>query len=153
MPRVSSLDALGANGQIHVLDLELHENALGGASSNDHFDSDRVREAGNLLKRVCTKQSIAGGYSVTALREGDIRVRCGFANRHDRDIIANFAGAASQSAGPWASCRRFVLDPETVEALIAVAIPRDIKGPGRRARERQRDEEGQRGLRWKVRGG
>lgn len=123
---------------------------LGGANKTDPFDSARLREAGNLMKRVCTKQVISGAYAISATRDGAVpRIYCGFETRADRDAIAELAGAGpALSGGTWASRRQILLDTAKEQALNAAAIPRDNKGAGRRARKRDHQEEEYLSLRW-----
>jgi hypothetical protein len=152
MKRHSSIDSLGDPSLVHLLEIELSPDVLGGIRAGDTFDGERIREAANLLKRVCTKQKVAGDYAVTAARDTNISVRCGFLNVRERDLIGDLAGAVILSAPPWASRRYLLLDPATEVLLNESGVPRDSKGAGRRAKQKAEKDEVDRGLRWKMRG-
>ncbi len=154
MTRHSSLDALGDPSLVHLLEIELSPDTLGGVRSVDPYDGERIREAANLLKRVCSKQKLAGEYAVAPARGTNISVRCGFRDVRERDLIGDLAGASVVvSPPPWASRRYCLLDPAREVVLGAAGKPRDNKGAGRRAQAKAVKDQDEQGLRWKVRGG
>lgn len=152
MTRFSSIEALGDASLVHLLEIELSLDVLGGKRTGDPFDGERIREASNLLKRVCTGQKILGDYAVTSARDTNIRVRCGFLDVRERDLIGDLAGAIVAPSLHWASRRHCLLDPAIETFLNAAGTRKDNKGPGRRAREKGRKDEDDRTLRWRVRG-
>jgi hypothetical protein len=152
MTRHSSVEALGDPSLVHLLEVELSSDVLGGTRAADAFDGERIREAANLLKRVCTKQKVAGDYAVSGVRAGNISVRCGFLDVRERDLIGDLGGAVVLTGGPWATRRYILLDPASEALLSDAGTPRDNSSAGRRARDRARKAEDDRGLRWKVRG-
>ena len=151
MARRSWIGALGDPSVVHLLEFEIGKEALGGAKAEDPFDSGCLREAGNLIKRVCTKQAISGDYAVSSLRDGAVvHVQVGFLLLADRDALADRVGALSGEAGAWASRRHFLLDAEKAEILNAAGVPRDNRGAGRKAREKARAIEQELGPRWII---
>lgn len=152
MPRRSAPEHLGPASTVHLVEVELDQHTLGGRSPTDPYDRDRGREAANLFRRFCKKQEMLADYAVVAVRIGSVRVRCGFADVIDRDRLIDVARAEPVDPGPWASRARIWLDPDTEEVLEEASIPRDTRGPGRRAYERRLKEEEDRGLLWIVRG-
>jgi hypothetical protein len=58
--RRSSIADLGSQAAIHLLELQMSRDLLGGPQETDPFDNDRIKYVGNLLKRVISRQSLAG---------------------------------------------------------------------------------------------
>ena len=150
MAKLSSIEALGESANVHLLEIELGNHVLGGAREGDPFDGERSREAGNLLRRVCTGQSIPGDYAIKAIREGAIRVRCGFVDVADCNIVAKLADAKPVKPLSWGSRWHLVLDTAKEEALNAAGTNRDNRSAGRLAREKFVALERERGLLWRT---
>jgi hypothetical protein len=149
MVRRSSIIELGSDADIHLLELEMSRDLLGGLHKADPFDSARIKNIGNLLKRVTAPRSLAGDWALGSVREGGAaRIRWAFLSSVDAADMANLVGASLVSAEGWASRRYVVLDERMREVLESVANPADTRGPGRRARERALKAEGDRSLLW-----
>lgn len=142
MRRVSSLQELGPQSSVHLVEISIDDRVMGGPADNDPFDRDRGREVANLIRRVCTRQAPASDHAVVAVRMGSIRVLCGFLGVGDRDWMMELSGAEAVAPGEWASRAHALLDPAKLDTLEGASAPKDTRGAGRRARQRQiRDEE------------
>lgn len=150
MVRRSSFVDLGSDSAIHLLELEMSSDLLGGFQQADPFDSARIKTIGNLLKRVIAPRSLEGDWALGSVREGGAaRIRWGFLASGDAAAMANLIGASLVSPEGWASRRFIVVDEKIREVLESVANPADTRGAGRRARERALKDESDRSLRWR----
>ena len=149
MPKVSWADLAQAPARAHLLVARLDASFFGGKVTNDPFDSHRLREAVNLMGRVCTRFKLPGAHTATTSRaQGASLVLCLFELREDRDRVAELAAATTPGdAGEWASRRDFLLCARVHERLVAVGGETDNRYAGRRRRERDREAAAQT-LRW-----
>lgn len=140
---------LGPEADVHLLELELSSDLLGGLHPTDPYDSARIKTIGNLLKRVMAPRASADDWAIGSVREsGAARVRWGFLSSDDATDMAKLIGASLASPSGWASRRHIVVDERIRQVLESAANPADTRGAGRRAREKALKAEHDRILRW-----
>ena len=149
LPKVSWADLAQAAARAHLLAARLDASFFGGKVANDPFDSHRLREAVNLMARVCTQLKLPGAHAATTSRaQGASLVLCLFELPEDRDKVAELAAPATPGeAGEWASRREFLLCARVHDRLVAVGGETDNRYAGRRRRDRDREAAAQT-LRW-----
>ncbi len=151
LSKVTWADLAQSPAKAHLLIGELESSFFGGKIANDPFDSQRLREAVNLMGRVCTRLKLGGSYTATTSRaeSGSSMVLCLFGKLEDRDRVADLARARIAEDDPkgWASRRIFSLCSAVHECLVAVGGETDNRYASRRRREREHAAAA-RSLRW-----
>ncbi len=151
LSKVTWADLAQIPAKAHLLIGELESSFFGGKVANDPFDSQRLREAVNLMGRVCARLKLDGSYTATTSRaeSGSSMVLLPV-----RETRGSRQGRRSR---PRASRRRrckrmgepahFPLCPAVHECLVAVGGETDNRYAGRRRRERDHAAAA-RSLRW-----
>ena len=137
MPKVASLDDVGEVR--HLLWVDIGSDLLGGISPQDPFDTDRLRDATNLIRRACAKSRVRGKYYISPQRLAEgAAAHCWFEVDADRDHLAQFGKPDAVAVEHCASAKRICLDRVVYKALEEMAGPPD-SNPGRREMKRKQE--------------
>ncbi|MDB5578677.1 MAG: hypothetical protein JWR80_3853, partial [Bradyrhizobium sp.] len=112
-----------ALGEVHELLAQLAPSFGGGPKEGDPFDTVRLREAYNLLARMCKRLGITGRYSISALRGVTPMVSLALESAGDYERVVLLTGTDGEDLGP--ARKSFTLDEATYIRLLDVAGPPD----------------------------
>lgn len=135
-----------ALGEAHELVAQLAAGFLGGPKDTDPFDTARLREASNLMARMCTRLGLAERYAITPMRGATPMVGLAFASSADFERVALLSRAAGNELGP--ARKSFTLDEETHAQLLEVAGEPDYDRAERRNKAKTEDQSAALSQRW-----
>lgn len=148
--RLNWSDVMSRPGSFFLLVGHLHPSFGGGPQGP--YDSHRLRFAGDLMKRCCSRLGFTGEFSVEGSREGGTpTVHVAVANEADLARLTSVTSCRPEPAESWKAKADFELTDALHGRLLEVAGPPDHRGAGRRARERKARDQEEQSLRWRVR--
>lgn len=122
-----------------------------GPCDSDPFDTARVRFAVNLMARYCSGLPLQGPIALQGGRDGrHTLVKLATSDPADFRKLNTVLASTPAPAGDWQEQGHFVLDDVLHRKLLRIAGAPDMRGAGRRAKERQAAEQEDRSLRWRV---
>jgi len=142
-------DIMSQPGSYVLLIGRLDDSFAGG--QGDPYDGQRLRFAGELMKRLCTALALEGGIAIEGSRStGGAVVHIAVESAADLERLSVLGASELVPAPPWKAKGKFELTEELHRRLLALAGPPDLRGAGRRARERKDQQEQDRSLRWNT---
>ncbi|MDB5578748.1 MAG: hypothetical protein JWR80_3924 [Bradyrhizobium sp.] len=117
----------------YELVVEIGADFAGGPKADDPFDTARLREACNLMARLCTRLGLAGDYAITPIRGVTPMVGLAFACASDyRHIVQLWRGDV-----PGPVHNSVLLDDAIHTCLLEVAGPPDCDRSKRRSKAKE----------------
>ena len=126
MPKVHWLDVP------HTSSYRMVIGVIPAEEGNDTLYSTELKSSLYLIARACSRLHLKGRYALQAVRSPQLEVRMVFERAEDAEAVGAIVGLVP----PLPVESSFLLDARNSAQLEMIGGPPDLRGAGRRARER-----------------